>query len=47
MIDPCVGTSTALPQITKSGNCRLYGIELDAARASTAAASGIAYCVLA
>ena len=41
VIDPCVGTGAALQQITKCGNCRLYGIELDAARASTAAASGI------
>jgi hypothetical protein len=47
VIDPCVGTSAALQQITKCGNCRLYGIELDAARASNAAASRIAYCVLA
>jgi len=31
----------ALQQITKGGNCRLYGIELDAARAATAAAMGI------
>jgi len=41
VIDPCVGTGAALQQITKSGNCRLYGIELDAARAATAAAMGI------
>ena len=40
VIDPCVGTGAALQQITKCGNCRLYGIELDAARASTAAAFG-------
>jgi hypothetical protein len=30
-----------LQQITKGGNCRMYGIELDAARAATAAAVGI------
>ena len=41
VIDPCVGTGAALQQITKGGNCRLYGIELDAARAATAAAAGI------
>jgi tRNA1(Val) A37 N6-methylase TrmN6 len=41
VIDPCVGTGAALQQITKGGNCRLYGIELDAARAATAAAVGI------
>src|ERR1017187_231870 len=41
VIDPCVGTGAALQQITKGGNCRLYGIELDAARAATAAAMGI------
>ena len=42
VIDPCVGTGAALLQITKGGNCRLYGIELDSARAATAAAAGIA-----
>ena len=41
VIDPCVGTGAALQQITKGGNCRLYGIELDAARAATAAAAGV------
>jgi hypothetical protein len=41
VIDPCVGTGAALQQITKGGNRRLYGIELDAARAATAAAMGI------
>jgi len=41
VIDPCVGTGAALHQITKGGNCRLYGIELDAARAATAAVMGI------
>jgi tRNA1(Val) A37 N6-methylase TrmN6 len=41
VIDPCVGSGAALQQITMGGNCRLYGIELDAARASAAAAAGI------
>jgi hypothetical protein len=41
VIDPCAGTGAALHQITGGGNCRLYGIELDAARAATAKASGI------
>jgi hypothetical protein len=41
VIDPCVGTGAALQQITRGGNCRLYGIELDAARAAAAAAAGI------
>ena len=41
VIDPCVGTGAALQQITRGGNGRLYGIELDAARAAAAAAAGI------
>jgi Uncharacterised methyltransferase family (DUF6094) len=41
VIDPCVGTGAALLQISQGGNCRLYGIELDSARAATAAAAGI------
>ena len=41
VIDPCVGTGAALLQITSESNVRMYGIELDAARAATAASAGI------
>lgn len=42
VIDPCVGTGAALLQITEGSNVRLYGIELDAARAAAAKDAGIA-----
>ena len=42
VIDPCVGTGAALQLITADCNCRQYGIELDAGRASMAAQAGIA-----
>ena len=41
VVDPCVGTGAALLQITSGSNVRMYGIELDAARATAAAAAGI------
>jgi hypothetical protein len=41
VVDPCVGTGAALLQITSGSNARMYGIELDAARATAAAAAGI------
>lgn len=41
-LDPCAGTGTALLDITANAeDCRLYGVELDAARARTCAAVGI------
>ncbi len=40
-VDPCVGTGAALDLVTADCDCRRYGIELDAERASAAAAAGI------
>jgi hypothetical protein len=41
-IDPCVGSGTALVDITKDTGAHLAGIELDADRAAAAAETGIA-----
>lgn len=40
-LDPCAGTGAALHAITISSDTLLYGVELDAMRASVASASGI------
>ena len=42
VLDPCVGTGTTLLQLTEGAPVSRYGVELDADRASTAAAAGIA-----
>jgi Uncharacterised methyltransferase family (DUF6094) len=39
VIDPCVGTGTALHQLTDGAEVQKYGVELDANRAAAAAAS--------
>ena len=41
VIDPCVGTGAALHQLTDGAEVRKYGVELDANRAASAAASDI------
>ena len=41
VLDPCVGTGAALMQLTDGAGAALYGVELDADRASTATAAGI------
>jgi hypothetical protein len=41
VLDPCVGTGTALNLITTGLDCKRYGIELDADRALAASQSGI------
>jgi predicted RNA methylase len=41
VLDPCVGTGAALMQLTEGASATLYGVELDADRASTATAAGI------
>jgi methylase of polypeptide subunit release factors len=40
-VDPCAGTGAALHQLTEGAQAELHGLELDAARAVAAAASGI------
>jgi hypothetical protein len=40
-VDPCAGTGAALHQLTEGSQVELHGVELDAARAAAAAASGI------
>ena len=40
-IDPCVGEGTALVEITQDTDAHLAGIELDSARAASAATKGI------
>ena len=41
VVDPCVGTGAALHQLTEGAATEKHGVELDANRAATAAASGI------
>jgi 16S rRNA G966 N2-methylase RsmD len=41
VVDPCAGTGAALHQLTEGVQAELHGVELDAARAAAAAASGI------
>ena len=41
VVDPCVGTGDALHQLTDRTEAEKHGVELDANRAATAAASGI------
>jgi 16S rRNA G966 N2-methylase RsmD len=41
-VDPCAGTGAALHQLTEGAQVEKHGVELDAARAVAAAASGIA-----
>ncbi len=41
VLDPCAGTGEALHLLTEGLDCRLYGVELDADRASAAAATGV------
>ena len=41
VVDPCVGTGDALLQLTDGAEAEKHGVELDANRAATAAASGI------
>ena len=41
VVDPCVGTGDALQQLTDGVEVEKHGVELDANRAATAAASGI------
>lgn len=41
VVDPCVGTGAALHQLTNGAKTEKHGVELDANRAATAAASGI------
>ena len=40
-VDPCVGTGTALHQLTEGAEVEKHGVELDAGRAAQSAASGI------
>jgi tRNA1(Val) A37 N6-methylase TrmN6 len=40
-LDPCAGTGAALHQLTEGAQVQKNGVELDAARAAAAAASGI------
>jgi hypothetical protein len=40
-VDPCAGTGAAIHQLTEGSQVELHGVELDAARAAAAAASGI------
>jgi len=42
VVDPCVGTGAALHQLTDGAEADKHGVELDANRAATSAASGIA-----
>jgi hypothetical protein len=42
VVDPCVGTGTALHELTEGAEAEKHGVELDANRAAGAAASGIA-----
>jgi len=42
VVDPCVGTGTALHLLTEGLDCNRYGIELDADRAAAATEQGIA-----
>ena len=41
VLDPCIGTGTALMSLTENVDCHRYGIELDADRAQAASAAGI------
>jgi hypothetical protein len=41
VVDPCVGTGTALLQLTEGAEAEMHGVELDANRAALATASGI------
>ena len=41
VVDPCIGTGAALHQLTDGAEAEKHGVELDANRAATAAASGI------
>ena len=41
IVDPCVGTGTALLQLTEGAEAEMHGVELDANRAALATASGI------
>ena len=41
VVDPCVGTGDALHRLTDGAKTEKHGVELDANRAATAAASGI------
>jgi 16S rRNA G966 N2-methylase RsmD len=40
-VDPCAGTGAALHQLTEGAQVSLHAVELDAARAAAATASGI------
>jgi Uncharacterised methyltransferase family (DUF6094) len=41
-VDPCAGTGAALHQLTEGAEVERHAVELDAARAAAASASGIA-----